>query len=270
MAARTTEAHELRLQNRALYEENAHLTDLARMLLSSPHFSSFLDDMNTSGMPAPNTSALAGSSQAQPPQQQQQQPAPLPSQPMQSNAPKEVNSNPSPQDFSMQQNPDVGMVMVPNQGIDVSAMGMNNGGWNSGIDMNYGNTPVFAVTEVPEGPPIGTDLLSGKPSPVDTYVPESPKENIPSLDCPPVTEGKDDAPSIKEPEIELGEHDSLFDAPVSSQPPDSFDGVQPSKESPTFELVIESDPDVAVSRLKQLCSSMEGAFQRVSKATSHL
>lgn len=36
IATRTTEAHELRLQKCALYEENARLNDLARMLLGSP------------------------------------------------------------------------------------------------------------------------------------------------------------------------------------------------------------------------------------------
>lgn len=283
VAARTTESHELRLQNRALYEENSHLTDLARMLLSSPHFSTFLDDLNASGgsFPAPNQGQVS----QQPPQQQQQQqqPPPLPSQPqpaaapqqpVQSNPPKDVNSNPGPQDFPMQQNSDAGMVMVPNQGIDVSAMGLNNGGWNSGIDMNYGNTPVFAVLDVPRGPAVDAEMLSGKPSSVETYLPESSKENIPCLDCPPpAEESKADVSGVTVPDFGLDESDSdfpLFDAPVTGPSSPSFESARPEKESPMFELVVEGEAEAAAIRLKHLSRSMEGPFQRISRATAHL
>lgn len=271
MAARTTEAHELRLQNRALYEENAHLTDLARMLLSSPHFSSFLDDLNVSG-----------ASSNQPQAQQHPQPPQLPSQPqapvsqpaMQTSAPKDPtpNANAGPQEFPMQQTADVGMVMVPNQAVDVSSMGLNNGGWNSGIDMNFANTPVFAVMDVPQGPVIDAEMLSGKSSSiVDACMPETTKDSIPSLDRPPVVE---EAPvESKGVDLEISDPDPLFDGtPVtpSDETPESFEGVQPEKESPMFELVVESEAKAAANRLKQLCDSMEGSFQRISKATSHL
>src|SRR5438874_1734309 len=56
VAAKTTEANDLQIQNRALMEENARLTDLTRMLLSSPHFSSFLGDISVNGLPAPQSS----------------------------------------------------------------------------------------------------------------------------------------------------------------------------------------------------------------------
>lgn len=244
------------------------------MLLSSPHFSTFLDDMNASGgsFPAPNQQPAQQAPQQQPPPlPSQPQQSAAPQQPMQTNAPKHVNPNPGPQEFSMQQNPETGMVMVPNQGIDVSAMGMNNAGWNSGIDMNYGNTPVFAVLDVPR-PAFEPEILSGKSSSVDSYLPETPKESIPPFECPQFEEPNGDAPASPEPEIELdeSERDPLFDAPVASPPPSSVETVKPEKESPAFELVVETEAKAAAIRLKHLCQNMEGPFQRILLATSHL
>lgn len=277
VAARTTEAHELRLQNRALYEENAHLTDLARMLLSSPHFSSFLDDLSVSG-----ASGVSGSNQSQPqaPQQHQQPPQMQTQQPMapqasmQAGGTKDANPNPSPQEFPMQQTHEVGMVMVPNQGVDVPGMGVSNGGWNTGIDLNFANTPVFAVLDVPQGPAIDAEILSGKSSTVvDSYLPETTKDSsIPALDCPPVIEEHTTEPERVT--IELDEPDPLFDGvpsvPSEEKPAPTFDGVRPEKESPVFELVVESEAKAAANRLKQLCHSMEESFQRISRVTSHL
>lgn len=275
VAAKATEAHELRLQNRALFEENANLTDLARMLLSSPHFSSFLEDSNMSGVPAQaqpgQQPAQQQPQQAQPPQlpsQPQQQP--VVSQPMQSAPAKEATANPGSQQFQMQQNPQVGMVMVPSQAMDISTMDMNNGGWNSGIDMNYGNTPVFAVMEVPEGPAITGDVLSGKSSNfIEPSVLEPAKDEIPALDLPPIVEGKGYGTGS---EVEI--NDPAFplysDSPSSTDVPEPFNGVRPEKESPAFEIVVESELEAAKARLKHLCSSMEPAYQRISKLTSHL
>ncbi|KAJ5903905.1 hypothetical protein N7504_006288 [Penicillium tannophilum] len=45
VVARTNEAHETRLQSCSLYEENARLNDLACILLDSPHFAEFLNEM---------------------------------------------------------------------------------------------------------------------------------------------------------------------------------------------------------------------------------
>lgn len=282
IASRTNEAHDLRLQNRTLYEENARLTDLAHMLLSSPHFSSFMDEMSVNGMPQPQAT------QQQPQQQQQQQssqqqtpqppqPQPAMSQPsMQANVPKDANPNPTSQEFQMQQNPQAGMVMVPNQGVDMSTMGLSNGGWNSGIDINYANTPVFAVTEVPEGPAIDTDVLSGKSS--SFILPESTKNEVPTLERPSFAEEQSTTTGVENPEIELDESDPAF-ALFASQPStspsqeiadESFEGIQSEKTTPAFELVVQSEVKANEHRFSQLCLSMEAEFQRVSIVTSHL
>lgn len=248
------------MQNRALFEENARLNDLARMLLGSPHFSSFLSDMPDSVAPQ----VQAQQAQAQAPRAQQPQPAPVP---------KETSA-PRPQEFQMQQNPQANMMMVPQQGMDAS-MAMNNGGWNSGIDMNFGNASVFAVLEVPEGPALDVAALSGKSSsPVD--LPEISKNEAPTLDRPEEVTEKSDI-GVSNPDVEIDESDPAFALFVDSPPATAvsdvpaFDGVQSEKAS-QFELVV--DPSEvsasAKSRFNSLCHSMEAAFQRVSSVTSHL
>ncbi|EKV18895.1 BZIP transcription factor (LziP), putative [Penicillium digitatum PHI26] len=266
VAARTNEAHEVRLQNRALYEENARLNDLARMLLGSPHFSNFLNDI---GDTMPNQPQQQSQQQQQQPQQQAQQAAP---QRNMQGMPKDTNANRG-QEFQMQQTPQANMVMVPNQGMDPSSMGMNNGGWNSGIDMNYGNTPVFAVMEVPEGPALDAQVLSGKPfSPFS--IPESSKNEAPIVDRP-----ASDSPSQSDigaanPDVEIDESDPAFALFVDSPAPVTniaFEGVSTEKTA-QFQLVVDNSEvsDSAKKTFHALCNSIDAAFERVSAVTSHL
>lgn len=273
IASRTNEAHDLRIQNRSLYEENSRLTDLAHMLLSSPHFSSFMEEMNVNGMPQLPTQQQSQQPQPQPQQQQQQpsqqsQPQAMP----QPSVPKDANPNAASQEFQMPQN----VVMVPNQGMDMSALGLNNGGWNSGIDINYANVPVFAVTEVPEGPAIDPEVLSRKSSSVvESCLPGPTKDEAPTLDRPPmVEESKKEYTGVENPDFEIDENDPAFtlflDSPATSSsqetPEKPFEGVKSEK----FELVVEGESQATADRFAQLCLSMEAAFQRVSMVTSHL
>lgn len=272
IASRTNEAHDLRIQNRSLYEENSRLTDLAHMLLSSPHFSGFMEEMNVNGMPQLPTQQQ---SQQPQPQQQQSQPSqqPQPQAMPQPSVPKDANPNAASQEFQMPQS----MVMVPNQGMDMpaSALGLNNGGWNSGIDINYANTPVFAVTEVPEGPAIDHEALSGKSSSiVESCLPGPTKDEAPTLERPPmVEETKKEFTGVENPDVEIDENDPAFtlflDSPATSSQETSekpFEGVKSEK----FELVVEGESRATADRFAQLCLSMETAFQRVSMVTSHL
>lgn len=256
IASRTNEAHELRLQNRQLFEENARLNDLARMLLGSPHFANFLNEMPDNTVP-PQIQA-----QQQP---QPQQPAPQPN--MQA-VPKEA---PRHQEFQMQQNHQPAMVMVPNQSMDASMM--NNAGWNSGIDMNYGNTPVFAVLDVPEGPALDVAALSGKSS---TSLSDSSKDEAPVLDRPESqTSTQQSDIGVANPDVEIDESDPAFalfvdsPAPATASDDISFDGVQTDKATPHFELVVDQTA-ASQNRFNYLCSSIEAAFDRVSLVTSHL
>lgn len=266
------------MQNRALFEENARLTDLAHMLLSSPNFSQFLDEQGINGLPTSNQPQQPSQPQQQQAQPQPQQQAPTMSQPqMQASIPKETPPNHSPQDYPMQHNPQ--MVMVPNQGLDVSALSLNNGGWNSGIDMNYANTPIFAVLEVPEPPAVDTEFLSGK-SPLGTLLPESThtKDEAPILECSSMTEQPQiSGVGVENPDVEIDESDPAFalfaDLPASVPEPSSnkpFEDQASEKSAPVFELIVENESNAAAQRIAHFCHSMEASFRRVSMFTSHL
>ena len=258
IAARTNEAHEVRLQNRALYEENARLNDLARMLLGSPHFSNFLNEVE-------------GPQQQQ--QQQTQQPQQQQPQPNMQAMPKENNANRA-QEFQMQQNPQANMVMMPNQGMDPN-MAMNNAGWNSGIDMNFGNASVFAVMEVPEGPAFDAEVLSGKSSSFN--LPERSKNDAPIVDTPTSDSTSQSDIGVANPDVEIDESDPAFalfvdsPAPASSGAEITFEGISNEKAS-QFELVVDNSEvsDSAKSTFNALCQSIDAAFERVSAVTSHL
>lgn len=271
MAARTNEANDLRLQNHQLFEENARLNDLARMLLGSPHFANFLNDMPDNTVPP-----RVQTQQQQQQQHQQPQPQQTAPQPNMQAVGKDANR---PQEYQMQQNPQVSMVMVPNQGMDASMM--NNGGWNSGIDMNYGNTPVFAVLDVPEGPALDAEALSGKSS-LPLGQSESSKAEAPVLDRPESDPSSHQSDiGVANPDVEIDESDPAFalfvDSPAPVPASDervSFDGLQTDKAAPHFELVVDQTSTEATAaaqnRFNYLCSTIEAVFERVSMVTSHL
>ncbi|KAL3467541.1 hypothetical protein BJX64DRAFT_247967 [Aspergillus heterothallicus] len=275
---RTNEAQELRNQNRALFEENARLTDLARMLLSSPHFSQYLDEMNVNGLPAVQPQQPP---QSQPQSQPQPQPSAIPQPQMQpQHIPKEPTASHTQQEFALQQSSQVGMMMVPSQGIDVAAMGMNNGGWNTGIDMSFGNPSVFAVFEVPEPPVLDVEALTGKgPAFSGGSTALTPSKGEPSLERLPFTEDHEmQTPAdIGDCHVEVDESDPVL-ALFADQPRQSgkeprfeysFTDTELHKPS-SIELIVEGGSEAATSRFEYLCHSMEAAFQRVSMMTSHL
>lgn len=234
------------------------------MLLGSPHFSSFLNDMGDS-LPA-----LSQQPQQQQQQQQPQQAKPQPQPTMQA-MPQEANANR--QDYQMQQNPQANMVMVPNQGMDPN-MGMNNAGWNSGIDMNFGNASVFAVMEVPEGPVLDAEVLSGKSSFIELS--ENSKNDVPVVSRPASDSPQSDI-GVANPDVEIDESDPAFalfvdsPAPATSHVDLTFEGVSSEKAS-QFELVVDNSnvSTAAKKRFDSLCLSIDAAFERVSAVTSHL
>lgn len=276
VATKTNEANDLRVRNRALAEENSRLTDLTRMLLSSSQFSSFLNDISINGLPPP-------------PQQ-----APGAQAPVQSNAPKDANPNVANQDVQMQQDPQVGMALVPEQGVGYSGntgLDANSSGWNTGIDMNFTNAQVFAVVDVPEGPSIDTSIISGKSS--NTVGPcqsDESKEQVPQIERPTAEDKTEISVGTPDPEIEIDESDPAFalfiDQEGTSVTKDSttestiepfedmFGGVVPEKVFSRIDLLVDDGSNkvgVATShRFERLCTSMEASFQRISNVTSHL
>lgn len=288
VATRTTEAHELRLQNRALKEENARLTDLARMLLASPHFGSFLDDLSVN---------CPSEQRSQPRQHLQQQPQRLPPPKtlhlsseacqlsMPTSIPSEANGDLGHVEFQVPQNPQVGMMMVPNQAINTSAMSVDNPGWNSGINLDFSNAPVFAVLDVPEPFTLESDILSDKASNLPSAFISEAKEECPSLDRPPMAPGLVEEPGCHMPvssaDVDLDLSDLafplFFDSPATGDSADDMIDdclfTAAKEDGMTVRLVgsASHDLDSAVrSRFDSLCHSIEAAFQRVSLVTSHL
>lgn len=270
VASKATENNELRIQNHTLAEENSRLTELTRMLLSSPHFSDVLNDLSTNGLPPHFQTALQAS---QPQAQPQPQPAvsqtSIPSN-VATDAPQRAG-----QEFSahQQQNYQVNMVMVPDNRMDTYAAG-----WNSGIDMNYTHAPVFAVLEVPEGPAVDLELLSGKSSNFVEPSSESSKLEVPQIERPPlaVSNSTDNIKGIADSTYELDESDpsfALFLDEVPSKSVPSFVSIQSEKPS-QYQLAVEpTSGDFAaasVRNFERLCSSMDAAFERVCRITDHL
>lgn len=251
------------------------------MLLSSPHFATFLNDMSLNGLPV---SQSGQPSAMQPPQQQQQQ------------APKDANPSHVSADIQMQ-NHQVGMAMVPEQSTDFAGMDMNTPSWNTGIDMSYNNTPVFAVLDVPEGPHLDSAVLAGKSSNfVGPITSDETKEQMPSIERPPPV-AADPVEKMGSIEVEIDESDPslalFYDQPSRSTPSstttaptfeDTFGGITLEKLFARIDLVVDDDGSAeeggstgstgvstaTMARFEQLCSSIEGAYQRVSLVTAHL
>lgn len=140
IAGKVNENHDLKLQNKALLEENARLSDLTRMLLSSPAFSSFLDTLATN----PNSAAP----QHSPIDAQQMRPMSDRSQ-----AHANVAKDPPPHMPAQH----VGMTMIPEPPRALSILDHH-------VEGSYGYQPrVYSVLSVPDMV-IDPEVLSGKSS----------------------------------------------------------------------------------------------------------
>ncbi|KAI3338386.1 hypothetical protein F4824DRAFT_459063 [Ustulina deusta] len=261
IATKVTENNDLRAENRALGEENRRLSDLTRMLLSSPSFSSFLNDLSS------NPAAI---SQAQP-QVEQRQPE---------HVPKDANPYNA---MNMGQQHQIGMVMLPEHRMDFSMLNLNTDGFNF-------QPQVFTVLETPELPEIDTQALMGKsPSFIgESPVSESDKTDAPSFEAP--------IPSIiEEPQVEVNAElaaagksisnldGDIFDDDdycVPSPHPleldtddfsavDIFDGIESEKAFARYELVDSSSEDkvasMAVRRVERLAADLATTISRLER-----
>ena len=263
LAAKGHECDELISENEALKTENTRLTGLTRMLLSSPAFSTFLNEL-----PAASTTALQpqAQNQSQPPQQQQQQPSPK------DVAPTPQQAQQLQQDTKLQ----VGMTSIPESSMDFSLMESvtagptNNSSWGVGMDFGF-TAQVFAVGALPEGPS-GPDAaaLAGKPSDeVDSLLGLAPpvdveaeaKEAMPTFESMPSSAEKAEEKAEEERDgssadgigaVPVDESDPAFalfvDAPVPSAaraaaPEESefrlFGAVEPAKAFARLDLVVD-------------------------------
>ncbi|KAI8945233.1 hypothetical protein F4801DRAFT_594297 [Xylaria longipes] len=267
VASKVTENNDLRAENRLLQAENMRLTNLSRMLLSSPSFSSFLEALSQ------NPSAVSSQAQPQQPQMERRQPEPT-------HIPKDANPyNATP--FGQQQ---IGIAMVPEQTMDFSML-------HNPSSTEFYQPHVFAVLETPELPEIDTDALMGKSS---KFVDEAPttdndKTDAPSLEAPlPSTIEKPQAPEVNsEPthvEKKVANLDGdIFDDDDSSTPSscpleldtdgfsavDIFGGIEPEKAFARYELVDSSEEEklasMALTRVERLAASLAATISGLER-----
>jgi hypothetical protein len=270
---KTNEANDLKLQNRALIEENARFRALSEKLLSHAAFRPFLDEISRDPELAQSLSKISGSSS------QSATPTPQPSQ-------KDVDPFSGSQQFMAQQNQNqhVGMVMMPEPQIDFSALNLGGNNWALPAGINNSQSyQVFAVTEVPEpAEPIDVAALSGKSeeSVVESFSEQS-KYDAPEIETP--EHCKDEVAfahsTVKQEEEPASMHQ--FDAAdpaftlyantsSASATPIKFEHPVISSEKPHFELVIASDAEIKSTsdRLSKMCSRMETSFSKLDALMS--
>ncbi|KAH7133332.1 hypothetical protein B0J13DRAFT_481028 [Dactylonectria estremocensis] len=261
IANKVNENGDLRTQNRALMDENKRLSDLTRMLLSSPSFSNFLDHLSS------NPAGMAQAPQLKTePQQQPQQP-------------KDVNPYGSQQ--SQQQ---IGMAMIPEQSMDFSMLTLDNSSYNF--------QPQVFVVDTPDIPAqIDAAILSGKSSNFvkPSFSSEEEKVDMPVIERPvektQVSESTEAAPL--DAEFESDPDFALFHSEpttVSDEPKeldtdclshiDLFSGVESEKALARFELVDASEEEataaMAMARVQRLSANVDAVLSRLELLTMDL
>lgn len=240
IAVKVNENTDLRSQNRALMEENTRLSDLTRMLLSSPSFSGFLDTLsqNTVAQPAPT---------------------PAPVQQPERQVRKDVNPYAAQQQMQQQQ---IGMAMIPEHNMDFSMLDLNTDG-----AFTY-QPQVFSVLSLPE-PAIDTEVLSGKSS----FTPSLPSDDekvIPSpLERAPIVVIEEEVTEVADEEFDSDPTFALYistPSTASVSKPQELDitsliAALPSKPV-QYELVAEEKDDVdeaeaAMRKVDRLCSRID-------------
>lgn len=250
------------MQNRALLEENTRLSDLTRMLLSSPSFSGFLDTLT------PTTA---------PQQQQQAAPAP-PAQRPAENRQVRKDVNPYAAQQQMNNNQHINMAIIPEHNMDFSMLDLNGDG-------GYSYQPqVFSVLELPAAP-IDISMLSGKSS---NFVGQSfsanEKVELPVIDRPaPKVEAVVEETAVVDDEFDADPMFALFSqssaSPVAA--PEQLDfstlfgSIGSEKALARYELVDASEADesaanLAMARVLRLCAKLDPVMERLEALTLDL
>ena len=276
----------MRSKNEELVAENTRLTDLTRMLLSSPAFSTFLNDLSSSGAPAsmPEVSGL----QSQTSISRSQSTAPC-----KDINPNRPSSNPA---ASQNANTHVGMTMIPEENsFQYNAAESVNNGWTGGNTDFRGlyDAQVYAVTEVPQGPAVDSmdfAMLHGKSSNfVGSYSSYGSKDEPEEIESLPVSAEKVVLPEIVErrvQDLDIDVSDPAFalfvdqpsSKPAAVDPEDRIFGeIELEKAFGRLELVVAEDPSetqeissATIEKFERLCSRLDAASSRVAAITSHL
>lgn len=247
-------------------DENKRLSDLTRMLLSSPSFSNFLDHLSVNPTTVPTVPIKTEH------QQQQLQ------QPNQQQASKDASPHNSQQ--SQQQ---IGMAMIPEQNMDFSMLSLANNPYNF--------QPQVFVVDTPEAPTIDTSVLSGKTSNFVEPLMEADEDKveIPAIERPsnedkpasveslPVDEEFENDPEFalyhSEPAKAVAEPTQELDTDGLSHI-DIFGGIESEKVLSRYELVDASEEEanaiIAMARVQRMSENMESVVSRLEMLTMDL
>ena len=252
--------------------ENKRLTDLTKMLLSSPSFSSFLGEISqpasttTSTTPPTERSIKLEKKEYGTSQTAFQAPK----------APKQPT------------NAQVGMTFVPEPQLSYDSYANQDNDWIDENDMSLYNAQVFAVTSVPEGPrfsELNIESLSGKPAkePTSSFSTFPPKSQHPRINFMPRLAFED-----KGIQSEISDGDQAFDSedlysttlhtPASSPPVTYSIPLSNSKREHTSIELITPDQSISEGSLEQstddrfesLCEALEELSVAVVNITSSI
>lgn len=267
--------------------ENTRLTDLTRMLLSSPAFSTFLNDLSGTGAPASIPEHAR-------PQTQTPTPRPQSATPHKDVNPNQITSRHS--QGSQQNNMHVGLTMIPEESSsDYNAAVAMNPSYNNNLDFGgLYDAQVYAITSVPEGPAVDLidfTMLHGKrTNPVSPYSDtDDSKNEIAALDSMPVANKAEmpeplDVPS-EEDDIDIS--DPVFalfvDRPSTSLPCTAcsaapkdciFGEIELEKAFGRVELILEEDVNertrissATIERFERLCSRLDASSASITAIT---
>ena len=237
-------------------EENTRLTDLTRMLLSSPSFSGFLSELSTSGLPAPSTVAPA-----------QNNPTSVPR-----TTRKDVNPHHAAQQIQNQQ-PQVNMALLPEKATDFAKLNTSYQPWSSGLSSDF---QVYSVTGLPKGPSVET--LCGKDDSVSTPTCMAAVKDIPIVQSHPTKPSSASATASLACKVDLNvvldeEAFSLYfggDCGKDSNGnvvPHELVALSSDKKPNTYVLSTprhQQDEDSA-QLLARLCKSLDASCERISR-----
>ena len=266
-----TENGELRAENRALADENKRLGDLTRMLLSSPSFSTFLNDLSAN----PQSIAPPQPQQTVQPQQQQQQ--------QQRQLPKDINPY---SNQSTMPNQQIGFAMMPESNLDYSMLTMD-----PIVDGFTYQPQVYTVLETPQ-PTIDFSMLSGKTTNFvgEKFDSDDEKSEMPVIERAPAAVVEKSQDAVAAPVDEDFENDPMFalyhDSPAAElatpveidtealSDVDIFGGIEPEKAFARYELVDATEEKAeaarSMARVDRICSSLDSLTARLESLMSSL
>ena len=266
--------------------ENTRLSDLTRMLLSSPAFSTFLSDLSGNGVALPSSSSLVS------------QPSTVMAGPTPTTR-KDVNPHQviKREAENRQEVAQIGMTLVPETNIDYGALESASNPWVEGaMDFGLYDAQVFAITELPQGPAVDRitpAILSGKSTySATSFVDDDdnePKHELPSVERRPIpgkTESVQQVERGRE-DIEFDESDPAFTLFANCSSPTAstttnvelplFGNIDSDKAFSRLELVIDQHEDYGLGEVsiatmhsfERLCSRLEAASNRIDALMPH-